>query len=166
MFTRRSFALALVAVATPAWAKPKPMRIVVPYPAGGPLDACSRLLADKLKTKLGRIIVENRPGAAGARGMLEIKNAQPNGQSLVVGALATLVVNPLMFDDLPYRPDDFETVCLLSDTPNVLIMTPETMKKWGIDSAEDFIDFVNSHPNRLNCASEGTGSAGHIANAL
>lgn len=166
MLSRRSFALTLAAAALPAWAKPKQMRIVVPYPAGGPLDACSRLLADKLKTKLGRIIVENRPGAAGARGMLEVKNAQPNGQSLVVGALATLVVNPLMFNDLPYRPQDFETVCLLSDTPNVLIMTPATMKKRGINSAEDFIDFVKKHPNQLNCASGGTGSAGHIANAL
>ena len=82
MLSRRSFALTLAAASLPAWAKPKQMRIVVPYPAGGPLDACSRLLADKLKTKLGRIIVENRPGAAGARGMLEVKNAQPNGQSL------------------------------------------------------------------------------------
>ena len=71
MLSRRSFALTLAAAALPALAKPKQMRIVVPYPAGGPLDACSRLLADKLKTKLGRIIVENRPGAAGARGMLE-----------------------------------------------------------------------------------------------
>ena len=87
MLSRRSFALTLAAAALPAWAKPKQMRIVVPYPAGGPLDACSRLLADKLKTKLGRIIVENRPGAAGARGMFpEID--QPGMGKLQITAMA------------------------------------------------------------------------------
>lgn len=166
MLSRRAFTLALVALSTPSFAKQQRMRIVVPYPAGGPLDAAARLLAERLKKTHGRVIVDNRPGAAGARGMLEVKGAAANGMTLVVGALATLVVNPLLFNDLPYSPKDFEPVCLLSDSPNVLVMTEKTMKRFGIKDAQELIAYIKANPRKLNCASGGTGSAGHIVNAL
>lgn len=166
MLSRRAFTLALAAISTASFAKQQRMRIVVPYPAGGPLDAAARLVAECLKNTHGRVLVDNRPGAAGARGMLEVKNADRDGMTLVVGALATLVVNPLLFDDLPYTPKDFESVCLLSDSPNVLVMTEKTMKKLGVANAQELIAYIKTHPKKLNCASGGTGSAGHIVNAL
>ena len=98
MLSRRLFTLSLLAASTPStplWAKPQRMRIVVPYPAGGPLDAAARITAESIKSRYGRVIVENRAGAAGARAMLEVKNAASDGMTLAVGALATLVVNPL-----------------------------------------------------------------------
>ena len=115
MLTRRIFSLALAALSTPALARPRSTKIVVPYPAGGPLDAAARILAEALKKTHGRVIVDNRPGAAGARGMMEVKAAYADGKTLSIGALATLVVNPLLFNDLPYRPQDFAPVCLLSE---------------------------------------------------
>ena len=168
MLSRRLFltSLALSALPLPSLAKPQRMRIVVPYPAGGPLDACARLLAEALKKQRGRVIVENRPGAAGARAMLEIKNAPADGANLVMGALATLVVNPLLSADLPYSPSDFKAVAMLSDTPNVLVMTPATMKKLKVSNARDLIEFIKANPGKLNCASGGVGSAGHIINAV
>ena len=168
MLSRRLFlsSLALTALPLPTLAKAQRMRIVVPYPAGGPLDACARLLAEALKNHLGRVIVENRPGAAGARAMLEVKNAPADGTTLVMGALATLVVNPLLSDDLPYSPSDFKAVASLSDTPNVLVMTPAAMQKLNVKDARDLIEFIKANPGKLNCASGGVGSAGHILNAL
>ena len=167
MLTRRTFSLALVALSTSAWAKPSQrMRIVVPYPAGGPLDASARVLSEAMKNRFGRVLVDNRAGAAGARGMLEVKNAKPDGMTLAVGALATLVVNPILFNDLPYKPGDFRPVCLLSNVPNVLVMSPESMKRLCIKDARDLIDYIKENPSKLNCASGGTGSAGHILNAL
>lgn len=168
MISRRTFlcSMALGALPASSWAKASRMRIVVPYPAGGPLDACARLLAQALQSKRGRVIVENRPGAAGARAMLEVKNASADGLTLVMGALATLVVNPLLSNDLPYRPEDFKAVTLLSDTPNVLVMTPSTMEKLRVSDARQLIEYIKTHPDKLNCASGGTGSAGHIVNAV
>ena len=135
MLSRRLFTLSLLAACTPLWAKPQRMRIVVPYPAGGPLDAAARITAESIKSRYGRVIVENRAGAAGARAMLEVKNAASDGMTLAVGALATLVVNPLLFNDLPYSPKDFSAVCLLSDVPNVLVMSPKTMQRLGVHDA-------------------------------
>ena len=166
MLSRRAFTLALALLSLPSFAKPQRMRIVVPYPAGGPLDAAARMVAEGLKTHHGRVIVDNRAGAAGARGMLEVKNAAADDQTLVIGALATLVVNPLLFDDLPYKPDDFSPVALLSDAPNVLVMTQKSMDRLGIKNASDLMQYIAKHPGELNCASGGTGSAGHILNAL
>ena len=166
MLSRRLFTLSLLAASTPLWAKPQRMRIVVPYPAGGPLDAAARITAESIKSRYGRVIVENRAGAAGARAMLEVKNAASDGMTLAVGALATLVVNPLLFNDLPYSPKDFSAVCLLSDVPNVLVMSPKTMQRLGVHDAKDVIQYIRRNPGKLNCASGGTGSAGHILNAL
>lgn len=166
MLSRRAFTLALALLSLPSFAKPQRMRIVVPYPAGGPLDAAARMVAEGLKTQHGRVIVDNRAGAAGARGMLEVRNAATDGQTLVIGALATLVVNPLLFDDLPYKPDDFAPVALLSDAPNVLVMTQKSMDRLGVKNASDLMQYIAKHPGKLNCASGGTGSAGHVLNAL
>ena len=138
----------------------------MPYPAGGPLDAAARITAESIKIRYGRVIVENRAGAAGARAMLEVKNAASDGMTLAVGALATLVVNPLLFNDLPYSPKDFSAVCLLSDVPNVLVMNPKTMQRLGVHDAKDVIEYIKRNPGKLNCASGGTGSAGHILNAI
>ena len=167
MINRRRLLLSLGAMGllSPAVAFPranKNLRVVVPYPAGGPLDATARVLAEMLYPLHGRVIVENRPGAAGARGLLALKEAEPDGQTLAMGAVATLAINPLIRENLPYKPEDFAGVCLLSDVPNVLVMTPETMKKLGVKTLEDVLNVIRKNPGKLNAASGGNGSAGHI----
>ena len=121
------------------FSKPQKLKtIVVPYPPGGPLDVSARILAEALKSKWGKTIVGNVPGAAGARGMLEVKNSKPDGKTLVMGAVATMVINPQTIENMPYSAEDFRAVSLISDVPNVLVMSPETMKRLGIKTASVF----------------------------
>ena len=86
--------------------------------------------------------------------------------SLVVGALATLAVNPFMQKGLPYQAADFTPVALLSDAPNVLVMNPNRMKALGISDAASLLNYIKAHPGKLNFASGGVGSAGHLAGEI
>ena len=145
----------------------KPIRLVVPYPPGGPLDTAARALADRSKEALGVIVVENRPGAGGNLGVDQVAKSPPDGYSLVVGAVATHAVNPWLFSKLPYDPiKDFAPITLIAHVPNVLVMTPERADQLGIRSARDLIDYARKNPGRLNYASGGNGSAGHMAGEL
>ncbi|HZA96606.1 MAG TPA: tripartite tricarboxylate transporter substrate-binding protein, partial [Burkholderiaceae bacterium] len=114
----------------------KPIRLVVPYPPGGPLDTAARALADGVKEPLGIVIVENRPGAGGNLGVDQVAKSPPDGYSIVIGAVATHAVNPWLFSKLPYDPiKDFAPITLIAHVPNVLVMTPERADQLGIRSA-------------------------------
>ncbi|MEP6607634.1 MAG: tripartite tricarboxylate transporter substrate binding protein [Burkholderiaceae bacterium] len=145
----------------------KPIRLVVPYPPGGPLDSAARALADRVRDTLGVIVVENRPGAGGALGVDQVAKSAPDGYSLVIGAVATHAVNPWLFSKLPYDPQkDFAPITLIAHVPNVLVMTPERADQLNIRSARDLIEYSRKNPARLNYASGGNGSAGHMAGEL
>jgi tripartite-type tricarboxylate transporter receptor subunit TctC len=145
----------------------KPIRLVVPYPPGGPLDTAARALAERAKDGLGTIIVENRPGAGGNIGVDHVAKSAPDGYSLVVGAVATHAVNPWLFSKLPYDPiKDFAPITLVAHVPNVLVMTPQRAQQLNVRSARDLIDYARANPGRLNYASGGNGSAGHMAGEL
>lgn len=145
----------------------KPIRLVVPYPPGGPLDTAARALADSVKDSLGIIVVENRPGAGGNLGVDQVAKSSPDGYSLVIGAVATHAVNPWLFSKLPYDPvKDFAPITLIAHVPNVLVMTPQRADQLGIRSARDLLDYSRRNPGRLNYASGGNGSAGHMAGEL
>jgi len=164
-----AIALALGATAaaqTPGYPT-KPIRLVVPYPAGGPLDAAARALAEQLKPSLGVVIVENRPGAGGNLGVDQVAKSAPDGYTLVIGAVATHAVNPWLFSKLPYDPvKDFAPITLIAHVPNVLVMTPERAAQLEVTSARSLIDTMRRQPGRLNYASGGNGSAGHMAGEL
>ena len=157
-------------LAQPAGPSPypnKPIRLVVPYPPGGPLDTAARALAERIKESLGVIVVENRPGAGGNLGVDQVAKSAADGYSLVIGAVATHAVNPWLFSKLPYDPiKDFAPITLIAHVPNVLVMTPERAEQLGIRSARDLIDYARKNPARLNYASGGNGSAGHMAGEL
>ena len=145
----------------------KPIRLVVPYPPGGPLDTAARALAERVKESLGVIVVENRPGAGGNLGVDQVAKSPPDGYSLVIGAVATHAVNPWLFSKLPYDPiKDFAPITLIAHVPNVLVMTPERADQLGIRSVRELIDYARKNPARLNYASGGNGSAGHMAGEL
>ncbi len=145
----------------------KPIRLVVPYPPGGPLDTAARALAERVKEPLGIVVVENRPGAGGNLGVDQVAKSAPDGYSLVIGAVATHAVNPWLFSKLPYDPiKDFAPITLIAHVPNVLVMTPERAAQLGIRDARDLIDYARKNPARLNYASGGNGSAGHMAGEL
>ena len=145
----------------------KPIRLVVPYPPGGPLDTAARALADRVKDTLGVIVVDNRPGAGGNLGVDLVAKSAPDGYSLVIGAVATHAINPWLFAKLPYQPiRDFSPITLIAHVPNVLVITPERADQLGIRNARDLIEYARKNPARLNYASGGNGSAGHMAGEL
>lgn len=145
----------------------RPIRLVVPYPAGGPLDTAARALAEQVRQSLGVVVVENRPGAGGNIGVDLVAKSTPDGYTLVIGAVATHAVNPWLFSKLPYDPvKDFVPITLIAHVPNVLVMTPERAAQLKISSARDLIDYLRRHPGQLNYASGGNGSAGHMAGEL
>lgn len=163
---------ALVSVSAPAHAADdypnKPLRFVVPYPPGGPLDTMARLLAEKVRASLGQpVIVENRGGAGGNIGADLVAKAQPDGYTLVMGAVATHAINPFLFANLPYDPiKDFAPVTIVASVPNVLVMNNDFATKNKIGSVADLIQYAKANPGKLNYGSGGNGSAGHLAGEL
>jgi tripartite-type tricarboxylate transporter receptor subunit TctC len=164
------FALLAAAAAPSAQNAPypaRPIKLVVPYPPGGPLDTAARALAELVKQSLGVVVVENRPGAGGNIGVDQVAKSAPDGYTLVIGAVATHAVNPWLFSKLPYDPvKDFVPITLIAHVPNVLVMTPERAAQLKITSARDLIDYLHRNPGQLNYASGGNGSAGHMAGEL
>jgi tripartite-type tricarboxylate transporter receptor subunit TctC len=146
---------------------PKPIRLIVPYPPGGPLDIVARSLADKVKDTLGVVVVENRPGAGGNLGADLAAKAAPDGTTIVMGAVATHAINPWLFAKMPYDPiRDFTPITGVAQVPNVLVMNPQTADKLGIRSVADLVAYAKKNPGRLNYGSGGNGSAGHLAGEM
>ena len=168
----RGIAASLLLAAAPAalaQAYPSKMiRFVVPYPAGGPLDAIARMLAEKMRDGMGQqVIVDNKPGAGGNLGADIVAKSAPDGYTIVMGAVATHAINPTLFAKMPYDPvRDFAPVSLVASVPNVLVVNPDIASRHGIASVPDLVKYARAHPGQLNFASGGNGSAGHLAGEL
>ncbi len=152
---------------TPAFPS-KPIRFVVPYPAGGPLDQIARMLADKLRDPLGQpVIVENKAGAGGNIGADAVAKAAPDGHTLVMGAVATHAINPALYPKMPFDANkDFAPITRVAVVPNVLVMNVQTAERLGIKKLEDLTAYARKNPGKLNYGSGGNGSAGHLAGEL
>lgn len=146
----------------------KPLRFIVPYPPGGPLDTMARLLAEKVRPALGQpVIVENKAGAGGNIGADLAAKAAPDGYTLVMGAVATHAINPWLYANLPYDPvKDFAPITLVASVPNVLVVNKDFAEKNGINDLAALIAYAKANPGRLNYGSGGNGSAGHLAGEL
>jgi tripartite-type tricarboxylate transporter receptor subunit TctC len=165
---RRELLAATAALTAPAaWAQARPIRLVVPYPPGGPLDIAARALADQVKDSLGLVVVENRPGAGGNLGADVVAKAAPDGTTIVMGAVATHAINPWLYGKMPYNAlADFTPITLVAQVPNVLVMNAESAQRLGIASVRDLVAYARKHPARLNYGSGGNGSAGHLAGEM
>ena len=153
--------------ATATSAQARPIRLVVPYPPGGPLDIAARALADKVRDSLGVVVVENRPGAGGNVGADAAAKAAPDGTTIVMGAVATHAINPWLYARIPYDPiRDFTPITLVAQVPNVLVMNADAAQRLGIASVRDLVAYAKKHPARLNYGSGGNGSAGHLAGEM
>ena len=150
-----------------AWAQGGPIRLVVPYPPGGPLDIAARALAERVKDSLGVVVVENRPGAGGNLGADLVAKAAPDGQTLVMGAVATHAINPWLYSRLPYHPlRDFTPLTRVAQVPNVVVMNADTARRLDIRTLADLVRHARANPGRLNYGSGGNGSAGHLAGEM
>ena len=156
------------ALAAPAaLAQSRPIRLVVPYPPGGPLDIVARALAERVRDSLGTVVVENRPGAGGNLGADLVAKAAPDGLTLVMGAVATHAINPWLYRKMPYDAlRDFTPITLVAQVPNVLVMNTETAARLKIGSLADLVAHARKNPGRLNFGSGGNGSAGHLAGEM
>jgi len=162
-------AAALASVAAPrlALAQARPLRLIVPYPPGGPLDIVARALAERVKDSLGVVIVDNKPGAGGNLGADMAAKAAPDGNTIVMGAVATHAINPWLFAKMPYDAiRDFTPITGVARVPNVLVMTPENATRLGIGSVADLVAYAKKNPGKLNYGSGGNGSAGHLAGEM
>jgi tripartite-type tricarboxylate transporter receptor subunit TctC len=161
-------ALALAAapaLATAADAFPsRPIRLVVPFPAGGPLDIVGRELAQKLGEAWGQsVIVENKPGAGGNIGADYVAKSVPDGYTVVMGALSTHAVNPTLYPKMPYDAvKDFAPISMVAITPNVLVVSASS----PFHSVQDLINAAKANPGKLAFGSGSIGSAGHLAGEL
>ncbi len=146
----------------------KPIRFVVPYPPGGPLDQVARLLAEKMRDSMGQpVIVENKAGAGGNIGADSVAKAAPDGYSIVMGAVATHAINPALYQKMPYDANrDFSPITRVAIVPNVLVLNPQTAEKLGISDVKSLIAYAKKNPGKLNFSSGGNGSAGHLAGEL
>jgi len=156
-------AAALPAFGQSSWPA-KPVRIVVPYPPGGPVDISARLLAPKLQQALGQpFLVENKPGAGGNIGADFVAKSAPDGYTLGMGAIATHAINPALMANVPYDPiRDFRHLALVVQVPNVLVVNPELPAR----SVKELIALAKAQPGKLDFASGSTGSTGHLAGEL
>ena len=141
----------------------RPVRIIVPFAAGGPSDLTARLMSDRLREALGQtFIVENRGGAGGNLGIAQVARSAPDGYTLLVVSSA-LVVNPGLYRQVPYDPlKDLAPIAELDTSPNVFIATPAS----GITSIAEMIARAKADPNALSYASAGVGTTPHLAGEL
>jgi tripartite-type tricarboxylate transporter receptor subunit TctC len=165
---RRHAVVATAAVALPSWAQQaRTIRLIVPYPPGGPLDIAARTLADRVKDTLGTVIVDNRAGAGGNIGADAAAKAAPDGNTIVMGAVATHAINPWLYSKMPYNAlTDFTPITLVAQVPNVLVMNADAAQRLNINSVRELIAYLKKNPARINYGSGGNGSAGHLAGEL
>ncbi len=142
----------------------RPIKLVVPYPAGGPTDVLGRLVGDYLGRDLKQaVVVENKAGAQGAIGAEAAARAEPDGYTLFVTAASIFVLNPMLYKKLPYDPvRDFRMLALITDLPVVMEVHPSVPAK----TVAEFVAYARQNPGKLNFGSAGTGGTTHLAGEM
>jgi tripartite-type tricarboxylate transporter receptor subunit TctC len=142
----------------------KPMRIVVPFPAGGTTDILARAVAQQLTQAWGQqVIVDNRPGAGGNIGSELVAKSAPDGYTLLMGTVGTHAINPSLYAKMPYdHVRDFAPVILVAGVPNVLVVHPSV----PANNVAELIAWGKANPGKLNFASSGSGTSIHLAGEL
>lgn len=169
---RRAFtmiAAAFVACsALPAAAQPtypnKPIHLIVPFPAGGGTDFFARTVSTKMAEQMGQsILVDNRPGAASAVGGAAAAAAEPDGYTIMLGDMSTLAINPSLYKNLAYDPqNDFTPITLTARFAMLLVVNPSQLEA---NNVQEFLQYVKGNPN-LNYATVSAGTAHHLAMEL
>lgn len=168
---RRNSLLSLLA-ATAALAAPlahaqEPIRLIVPYAPGGPLDITSRALAERVRDTLGVVIIENKAGAGGNIGADAVAKAAPDGLTIGLAATATHAVNPWLYSRMPFdAAKDFAGITQMVRVPNVLVVNADFAERNKINSIADLLAYAKNNPGKLNYGSGGNGSAGHLAGEM
>lgn len=158
---------ALLVVALPARAADyptRPIKLVVPYAAGGPTDVLGRVVGEYLGRDLKQVVVvENKAGAQGAIGAEAVARSDPDGYTLFVTAASIFVLNPLLYKKLPYDPArDFRLLSVITDAPMIMEVNPSVPAK----TVAEFVAYAKANPGKLNFGSAGTGGTVHLAGEM
>jgi tripartite-type tricarboxylate transporter receptor subunit TctC len=142
----------------------RPIRIVVPFPAGGTTDILARAVAQKLTEATGQtVVVDNRPGAGGNIGAELVAKSAPDGYTLLMGTVGTHAINASLYKAMPFdHVRDFAPVILVAGVPNVLVVNPAV----PANSVQELIAYGRANPGKLNFASSGSGTSIHLAAEL
>ncbi len=142
----------------------KPIRVVIPFVAGGSSDIVGRAMASRFQEFLGQPgVVENKPGANGSIAAEFVAKAEPDGYTILVGSIGVFSINAALFKDLRYNPvRDFAPITLAVTTPNVLITKPDL----PASSMKELVDYGRRNPGKLSYCSSGTGSSDHLTGEL
>jgi tripartite-type tricarboxylate transporter receptor subunit TctC len=141
----------------------RPVKMVVPFPAGGPTDVMTRALSDKLSHALGvPVVVENKPGAGGTIGADFVAKSAPDGYTLVMATGSTHSVGPYL-GKVPYDPQkDFTPVIYVGYATNILLVSPVL----GVNNVRELIDLAKKNPGKLNYSTSGIGSVAHLTSEM
>ncbi|WP_420964380.1 Bug family tripartite tricarboxylate transporter substrate binding protein [Bradyrhizobium sp. B120] len=158
---------ALLVAAPPARAAEyptRPIKLVVPYAAGGPTDVLGRIVGEYLGRDLKQVVVvENKAGAQGAIGAEAVARSDPDGYTLFVTAASIFVLNPLLYKKLPYDPArDFRLLSVITDAPMIMEVHPSVPAK----TIAEFVAYARKNPGKLNFGSAGTGGTVHLAGEM
>lgn len=150
------------AQALPAGWPSRPIKFVVPYPAGGPIDNMVRHITTKVSADLGQpLVIDNRAGAGGAIGTAAVVQGEPTGYVFGVGVLGVLAIIPHI-EKVPFKAETVNYVTLLTKSPHVLVVNAES----PIRSLRDFVEAARNAPGKLNYGSTGTGGSTHLVGEL
>jgi len=156
---------ALLVAASWAQAYPEhPIRLIVPYTAGGGADFVARIYAEGLAARLGQqVVVENQAGANGNIGAEAVARARPDGYTLLLTASSSLTINPALYKKMPYDATrDFAPVGIVAIQPNILVVHPSL----PVHTVKELVAYAKANPGRLTFASAGVGSSGHLSGEL
>ena len=153
----------LVGLAQDAWPS-KPVRLIVPFPPGGPTDVMGRTAAKVLGDKLGqRFVVENKAGAGGNIGTDAVAKATPDGYTIGVSAISSLAISPYLYTKLPFSVEtDFAPVSLVGTTPCAIVIHPSA----PFSDLKGLVAYAKANPGKLNYATSGIGTSNHLAAEL
>src|SRR4051812_11886868 len=163
-----TFSLALAAlVANAAWAEDypdRPVKIIVPFAAGGTADAIPRLVGDWLSRKWSQpVVIENRTGAAGNIGSEQVYRSTPDGYTLLSSPPPPLVINQNLYPKLGFEPGKFEPVIVMAQVPNALIVNPNNVKSSNLS---ELIEYLRNNPDKITAATQGNGTTSHLTSEL
>jgi tripartite-type tricarboxylate transporter receptor subunit TctC len=137
----------------------RPIRIIVPTPAGGPVDVMARVLANSLPAVLGQtVFIENKPGAGNTIGSRQAATADPDGYTLMVSAASGLIMSPMIVKNAGYDASSFAPIALVAETPQVLVINPQLPFK----SVAELVAYAKANPGKLNYSTGGVGTLPHL----
>jgi len=137
----------------------RPIRIIVPTPAGGPVDVMARLLAAALPSVLGQnVFIENKPGAGNTIGSRQAAAADPDGYTLMISAASGLIMSPMIVKSAGYDASSFAPIALVAETPQVLVVNPQLPFK----TVAELVAYAKANPGKLNYSTGGVGTLPHL----